>query len=193
MLRNKAQRHVMMMLHNKLGNHSKRRCNDYLSLMYLTLFAGKNDAEVANAITDIQPQFLKMIELLNEETEYCARESNPIATALAGLFKAYANALKADEECVSIYPARTNKSLFSERYQIEMAGVDRIEGVLARDLFIALKRVAKEYSLAFNMNSVQQFAQRFANDMEIINAAGFEITINQHAHRVRTYDVVCLN
>jgi DNA primase len=161
--------------------------------MYLTLFAGKDDSQVEQAISDIQPQFLRMIESLNEETDYCARESNPIATALAGLFKAYANALKADDECVSIYATRTNKSMFSERYQIEMAGVDRIEGVLARELFIALKRVAKEYSLSFNLNSVQQFAQRFANDMDTIRASGFGITINNHAHRIRTYDIVCLD
>jgi len=193
MLREQAQRQVMTLLYRRLGRHSKYRCNDYLSLMYLTMFAGKDDSEVERATSDIQPQFLRMIEALNEETDYCARESNPIATALAGLFKAYANAIKADDECVSMYPARTNKSMFSERYQIQMADVDRLEGVLARELFIALKRVAKEYSLVFNMNSVQQFAQRFTNDMDIVRGAGFEITVNFHAHRIRTYDITCMH
>ncbi|MCE5314036.1 MAG: CHC2 zinc finger domain-containing protein [Armatimonadota bacterium] len=193
MLRDKAQERVMAMLLQRLGDHGKRRCNDYLSLMYLTLLAGKDESEVELAISNIQPQFLKMIDELNEETDFCARESNPIATALAGLFKAYANAIKADDECVGLYSTRTNKSLFSERYQIEMAAVDRIEGVLARELFIALKRVAKEYSLAFNMNSVQQFAQRFGNDMDVIRASGFEINVNYHAHRVRTYDITIMH
>ncbi|MDH7602245.1 MAG: CHC2 zinc finger domain-containing protein [Armatimonadota bacterium] len=189
MLKDQAQGRVMTLLHSRLGRHGKHRCNDYLSLMYLTLFAGKDDSEVERATTDIQPQFLKMIQALNEETDYCARESNPIATALAGLFKAYANAIKADEEYVGMYPNRTNKAAFSERYQIEMADVDRIEGALARELFIALKRVSREYNLSFNMTSVQQFAQRFANDMDIVRAAGFEVSVNNHAHRVRTYDI----
>ena len=193
MLQDGVQERVMSLLYNKLGKHSKRRCNDYLSLMYLTLIADEDDVAVKNATTYIQPQFLKMIESLNEETEICARESNPIATALAALFKAYANALRADEECVSMYPPKTSKAIFFERYQVEFADVDRIDGILARELFIAIKRVTKEFNLSFNMTSVQQFAQRFANDIEIIRGAGFEITVNYLAHRIRTYDILYLH
>ena len=40
MLRAGAQEKVMRLLHRSLGNHSKRRCNDYLSLMYLMMLAG---------------------------------------------------------------------------------------------------------------------------------------------------------
>jgi DNA primase len=40
MIRNGAQERVMRLLHASLGNHNKRRCNDYLSLMYLMLLAG---------------------------------------------------------------------------------------------------------------------------------------------------------
>ena len=36
---------------------------------------------------------------------------------------------------------------------------------------------------------MQQFAQRFSNDLVAIREAGFEITINELRNRVRTYDV----
>jgi len=45
------------------------------------------------------------------------------------------------------------------------------------------------------MNSVQQFAQRFSNDLETIRQVGFEITVNRPVHSVRrtaTYDITCI-
>jgi len=75
-----------------------------------------------------------------------------------------------------------------------------IGGVLARDLFVALRRVAKEFNLSFQMTSVQpataglprarQFAQRFSNDLAAIREGGFEITINELRSRGRTYDIL---
>ena len=35
-LRDGVQEKVMRLLHRTLGNHNKRCCNDYLSLVYLT-------------------------------------------------------------------------------------------------------------------------------------------------------------
>ncbi|MBU1319356.1 MAG: DNA primase, partial [candidate division Zixibacteria bacterium] len=46
MMRDGAQEKVMRLLHQTLGNHSKRRCNDYLSLMYLMRLSGKPRDEV---------------------------------------------------------------------------------------------------------------------------------------------------
>jgi DNA primase len=157
--------------------------------MYLTMLAGKSDSEVEAAIQTINPQFAEMIVSLNRVTNDSARESNPIATALSGLFKAYRNALKADEESYGLPPSRSNKAIFTERYQIEFADERNIKGALARELFIALKRVAKEFNLSFNMTSVQQFVQRFANDLDTVREAGFHVTVNTGAHRIRTYDI----
>ena len=39
------------------------------------------------------------------------------------------------------------------------------------------------------MSSVQEFAQRFSNDVAAIREAGFEITIKDLRGRVRTYDI----
>jgi len=84
---------------------------------------------------------------------------------------------------------KSNQGAFLERYQIEFEEEGVIGDVLARDLFVALRRVAKEFNLSFQMTSVQQFAQRFSNDLAAIREAGFEITINELRSRVRTYDI----
>lgn len=72
--------------------------------------------------------------------------------------------------------------------------------MLAGDLFVALRRVSREFNLSFPMTSVQpataglpqarQFAQRFGNDLAAIPPeADFEITVNELRNRVRTYDI----
>lgn len=192
-LRDGAQERVMELLHRDLGSHSKRRCNDYLSLMYLMGIAGMPEAEVERSMSAIDPRFKEIVFSLNRVTSDAARESNSIATALAGLFKAYASAVKADEQTYSSPPSRSAKTVFLERYQIEFADDNTIRGALGRDLFIALKRVAKEFGLSFELNSVQQFAQRFANDMDTVIDAGFQVSINNCAHRVRKYDITKLD
>jgi DNA primase len=193
MLRDGAQERVMELLQRDLGNHNKRRCNDYLSLMYLMGSAGMPKEDIQRAMNVVDPRFVDIITSLNIVTNDAARESNPIATALAGLFKAYASAVKADEQSYASPSSRSAKTMFLERHQIEFEDEKAIKGVLARELFIALKRLAKEYGLSFDMNSVQQFVQRFANDMKTIQDAGFGVTINNCAHRIRTYDISLLD
>ena len=83
-------------------------------------------------------------------------------------------------------------SAFLERYQLDFRDENTIEGVLARDPFIALKWLAKDFGLSFNVNSVQQFAQRFSNDLQTTREAAFEITVNRPetiGHRTATYDI----
>jgi DNA primase len=60
---------------------------------------------------------------------------------------------------------------------------------------VAVKRLSKDFGLSFNMNSVQQFAQRFSNDLDTIRQAGFEIVVNRSEHSIRrtaTYDITYL-
>jgi hypothetical protein len=55
--------------------------------------------------------------------------------------------------------AKTTKAAFLERYQIDFRNERTIEDALARDLFVAVKRLSKDFGLSFAMNSVQQYAQ----------------------------------
>ena len=196
LLQEGAQEKVMRLLHRSLGNHNKRRCNDYLSLMYLMMIAGEKQELIDPVLEELHPQFVNRIESLNRVSLETACESNPTATCLAALFKAYRHALKADRESTAMSVAKTNKAAFLERYQIEFQNETTIEGALARDLFVAIKRLSKDFGLSFGMNSVQQFAQRFSNDLDTIRQAGFEITVNRQEHSVRrtaTYHITYLN
>ncbi len=195
MLSGGGQEKVMRLLHRTLGNHNKRRCNDYLSLMYLMMLAGEPQEEIDRSLEELHQQFLDRIASLNSVSMETARESNPIATVLSALFKAYRHALEADLESTAVNVAKTNKAAFLERFQIEFRDETTIEGALARDLFVALKRLSKDFGLSFHMNSVQQFAQRFSNDIDTIREAGFEITVNrssQSSRRTAKYSITLL-
>jgi len=190
-----GQEKVMRLLHRTLGNHNKRRCNDYLSLMYLMMLAGEPQEEIDRSLEELHQQFLDRIASLNSVSMETARESNPIATVLSALFKAYRHALEADLESTAVNVAKTNKAAFLERYQIDFQDETTIDGALARDLFVALKRLSKDFGLSFHMNSVQQFAQRFSNDLDTIREAGFEITVirsSQSSRRTATYSITLL-
>ena len=189
MLRDGAQEKVMLLLHRTVGNHGKRRCNDYLSLMYLMFLAGQPASMIDKALAELHPQFLDQVVSLNRVSAETARESNPIATVLVALFKAYRHALEADAESTALNVNKTNKAAFLERYQIDFRDETFIKGALARDLYIALNRLAKDFGLAFHMRSVQQFAQRFSNDLETIRDVGFEIEIHRRRANMRTYDI----
>lgn len=196
LLKTGAQEKVMRLLHSNLGNHNKRRSNDYLSLMYLMMLAGEPKERMESMLEELNPQFLEQIVKLNIISLETARESNPIATCLAALFRAYSHALEADRESTALNVARTSKAAFLERYHIKFRDEATIEGVLARDLFVSLKRLSKDFGLSFTMNNVKQFAQRLSNDLETIRQAGFEITVNRPEKSVRrtaTYDINALS
>jgi len=61
-------------------------------LMYLMMLAGEPPEVVDQALDELHPQFLDRIASLNSVSMETARESNPIATVLAALFKAYRHA-----------------------------------------------------------------------------------------------------
>ena len=188
LLRKKAQGTVMERLSSSMGDHAKRRCNDYLSLMYLMLLAGKPAEVIEKGVVELHPPFLEQIASLNLVSKETARESNPIATVLAALFKAYRQAVENDRKS-TVPDDNSHKAKFLERCLIDFQDETHIEGVLARDLYIALNRQAKESNLTFHLRSVQQFAQRFANDLETIRDVGFEIAIHEERSHMRTYDI----
>ena len=193
MMREGRRTQALRLLHEELADHDKRRCNEYLSLMYLMLLAGSVPEEIEAGMQRLVPSFVRQIQSINRTSRETARESNPIATALTALFKAYRHALEADAESTAVNVNKTNKAVFFERYQIDFRDEARIEGALARDLFVALKGVARWHNLRFDLHSVQQFAQRFSNDLETIREVGFEIAIRQGRGNTRTYDISCIS
>ena len=195
LLRDGAQGEVMELLSDALGEHAKRRCNDYLSLMYLMLLAGEHPSVVEQGLLKLRPSYIDQIGSLNRVSMETARESNPIATALHALFMAYRRALKSDRESTALDVAKTEETRFLERFLIEFKDETRIEGVLARDLYLALNLLASDRRLSFDLRSVQQFAQRLSNDLATIRQTGIEITVNRTqraGHATSTYDLTYL-
>ena len=189
LLQAEAQERVMRLLHQSLGGHGKRRCNDYLSLMYLMMLAGEPKAVAQEALAALHPNFTERIASLNTVSLVTARESNPIATALATLFTAHRHAIQTDAGGGYGSPTRSREAEFVERYQLRLDAEGVLLGVTGRELYVALKRVTKDFNLSFAMNSVQQFAQRFRNDMNTIREAGFEIHVNELRRSYLTFDI----
>jgi DNA primase len=49
--------------------------------------------------------------------------------------------------------------------------------------------VARDFGLRFEMDSSRQFAQRFANDLETIREAGFDVVISQKRYGTKLYTI----
>ena len=89
----------------------------------------------------------------------------------------------------------THVQEFVQKYQLTPSDDGKLENVLSRDLFVALKGVARWYTPALRHGFRQQFTQRFTNDLDTIRQAGFRITKNRAAragHATATYDLTYL-
>ena len=189
MMRAGLRTRTMKLLHETLGNHDKRRCNEYLSLMYLMLLAGSPPEEIEAGMKRLVPSFTEQIESINRTSRETARDSNHTATALATLFKAWRNAVEADQDLAYSDRKENHVQEFVQRYQVTFSEEGRLENVLSRDLFVALKRIARDFGLRFDMDSSRQFAQRFANDLETLREAGFEVHIAKNRNGTKLYTI----
>ena len=188
MMRAGKRKQVQKLLH-KLGHHDKRRSNEYLCLMYLMLLAGSPSEEIEAGMKQLRPSFVQEIQSINRTSRETARESNPTATLLSTLFNDWHTAVQLDQNLDPGSRRDTHVQEFVQKYQITLTDDAKLENVLARDLFVALKRVTREYTLRFDMHSVQQFAQRFANDLETLREARFAIRITQNRHGTKLYSI----
>ncbi len=193
MMRDGMRTQAMKLLHESFGNHDKRRCNEYLSLMYLMLLAGSPQEQVEQGMAALAPAFEQQILSINQTSRETARESNHTATALATLFKAWETAVEAERK--DMYSDRRVDPLqeFIARYQIQFEDDGGLKEVLSRELFVALKRVARDFGLRFEMDSSRQFAQRFSNDLETIREAGFDISISQKRYGTKLYTIQAID
>ena len=139
------------------------------------MLAGEPQEEIDASLRELHPDFTQQIACLNRVSLETARESNPIATALGTLFSAWRNASEADEQERYGNGKANHVADFIQRHQIRFESGHCLRGVLARELFVALKRVERDFNLSFPMTSAMQFAKRFANDTGTIEEAGFQI------------------
>jgi len=189
MMRDGMRKQAMKLLHEELGNHDKRRCNEYLSLMYLMLLTGSSREHMEHGMSSLVPAFRKQIKNINRVSRETALESNHTIALMSTLFKAWKNAMKRNQEDI-FNDNRTDRIReFEERYQIQFEEDGSLKELLSRELFVALKRVSKDFNLKFEMHSPRQFAQRFSNDIDIIREAGFDISVSHKRYGTRLYTI----
>jgi DNA primase len=87
------------------------------------------------------------------------------------LFKAWRIAAEADARGIDGDRRPDPNYEFVQRYQIHLEEDGSLQEVFPRDLFVALKRVARDYGLRFDMDSSRQFVQRLANDLSTIRGS----------------------
>ncbi len=189
MMRDGRRTQALRLLHEDLADHDKRRCNEYLSLMYLMLLAESSPEEIEAGMQRLAPSFVQQIQSINRTSRETARDSNHTATALATLFKAWRNAVELDREMDPESRRDTHVQEFVQKYQVTLSEDEKLENVLSRDLFVALKGIARWYNVRFDMDSSRQFAQRLANDLETLREAGFEIAITKNRNGIKLYTI----
>lgn len=177
MIRDGKRRRVMMALNRALGAHDKRRCNDYLSLMYLITLAGAPDDEIEPLFDEPHVEFIEQIRRINRTSRETARGANPIAAALDALFNAWRNAARLDEQ-VRYDPNNRERhvSNFIERYHLSsFEGHSALLDVSASQLCTAFGVVARQLGLNCQYKNAVQLGKRLRNDMKIIEEAGYAI------------------
>lgn len=185
MIREGKRKRAMQLLNETLGNHSKQRCNEYLTLMYLMMLSGSSAEQVEQRLEKLCLPFIDQIKTVNEVSDSTARESNHTVTALATLFKAWQTAVESDRQEMK-NDAVNN---FIARYQLRPSDERTIKNVLSRDLFVALKRISHDFTIRFEMESARQFAQRFSNDLTIVRDAGFDVSISRDHTQTKWYTI----
>ncbi len=178
MIRDGKRRRVMLALGRILGAHDKRRCNDYLSLMYLMTLAGAPDEQLEPLFDEPHPEFIEQIWRVNRTSRETARGANPIAAALDALFNAWRNARRLDEQARYAPNERAHHvANFIERYHLgNFEGDSLLVDVSASQLCTAFGVVARQFGLNCQYKNAVQLGKRIRNDQEIIEEAGFEIT-----------------
>lgn len=179
-----AQSRVMELINSRVKNHDKRRCNEYLSIMYLMLLAGAEDSLVEEGLRELREDFVRWLELTNETSRDTARLSNPIAEALQLLFKSYQQAVSHDQSALYGSQDKSNYvATFTERYLVAFESTTALEPLFIGRLFPALKRLTKDFGLSFPFKDPGQLAKRMYNDQKLIEQAGIDITRVYDSHR----------
>ena len=88
----------------------------------------------------------------------------------------------------SLSPARVVRTHMLGRRLFGFRGETRIEGTVARDLYIALNRPAKDFGHAFCMSIRAAVHAGFSNGRGTIRDEGYEISVRPGRAGMRTYE-----
>ncbi len=149
-----------------LGNHSKRRCNDYLSLMYLFAIAHGTPQEISQNLNSLDPNFCGWIETQHDTATTTGAGGNPIATLLKTLFKKWEMTARPEND--------EKKAQFRDKYLLDLES-GQIRKELASTILTALKAIAKEFNLPMPYENAVSLGKRLSSDRKAIADAGFHV------------------
>jgi hypothetical protein len=188
LMRDGAQGRVMRLLSDTLGRHSKRRANDYIALMYLTMIATGDDEQIERDLERLDPLFVAIMQTQQEAATDVQVGSNPIVTLLQGLFREYARAVRADQKSFAS-GGDSHVEKFSLAYHLDFDDERTLSGVQARDLHVALSLFAKNKGLNYPYRNPKQLGRRLNNDLDTLAEAGLTvISLPGHGNRL-TYHI----
>ena len=164
---------AVKLLRKELGDHGKRRCDEYLALMYLHRVVAAGRHREDELLEEADPAFISIIRRLDMATDNIQRDASPIATGLIGLFGL----------------------LGSQKLTATTAGLDMDDSkTIIRDaaptrLFLALKHAAKEIGWLFPYKNPVQFGRRLSASMPLLESQGFAVNSRKNRHRTNLYTI----
>jgi DNA primase len=145
----------------KLGDHDRRRCDEYLALMWLWRVAGSAGVATPDEVSD---EFAATIEAVNAAARDTTRDSSPITLGMVALFGILSRDDNFRGACDLKFKAPIGPGAMS------------IEGARTDELFVALSSVARSRSLAWPYRTSTQFGVRFAMAIPFLEERGFSVS-----------------
>ncbi len=169
-----GQARVMAAIKRRMGEeHGKRRCDDFLALMYLQRVASAPESEREAMLDSIDPDFARAIELMNAATSAIAREASPIVLPLEALFTSFRSEDDARKEC---------------GLRIDSVS-DGIVNATAREIFLALRKISRDRNVPFGYRNPTQFAKRLSAAIDLLKSSGFSVDISKNRAGTRLYSI----
>jgi hypothetical protein len=185
-----AQAKVMELIQGSIKDHQKRRCNEYLALMFLMLNVdGPEDS--LNIPEQLDPAFISALDSLGLISRESARSTSPIAQVLHSLFNAYRIAEDLDRKAWTSGGDRSNHVVsFIEKYQVRFSSPQELEPMHAAALLTTLKTFAANHRLEFPYKDAGQLGKRIQNDIATLEDCGISITFTQNTrNKTKAYAI----
>jgi len=162
---------IMKLFADELGQHPKRRCNDFLSLMYLMLLVGMGEDDMKKYMGVVHPVFKTILGGQQRLSEAQEIEANPFVLFVTLIVKERLLAIAADDNG----PATGYLERFKQSYGLSFSGDYTIVDAQARDLFSAFNTYARAKGMKAPYMSAAQLSKRLRNDLGTIEKAGIEV------------------
>lgn len=179
------------MLNTVLGDYSKRRCNDYVALMYMMYYAEENEPESFRQIRyeNIGVNFQYAIESQEIINKQLILDSNSIACCIDGLFSEYVPAFIQKH-----YGEGDAMSKFEDTYgKLNFQRLDRdhfgLVKVSAVKLHVAMKAYARRHGIEYTFRYASQLGQRIKSEIGVLSDAGYIVDITQGANNLKEYTI----